>query len=111
MMMLGNTAISTVSLRMSNAHMPREILRTVEPAKLLACQSVENRWTRANPSRVTSLIILSVSGMSWPNEMSRITTAKRPSPTIAENAKSAAFHVTASVGAPLLIASTSAPAK
>ena len=54
MTMLGNTAISTVSLRMSSAHMPREILRTVEPAKLLACQSVENRWTRAKPSRVTS---------------------------------------------------------
>ena len=83
---LGNTAISTVSLRMSSAHMPREILRTVEPAKLLACQSVENRWMRAKPSRVTSAIIFSVSGMSWPNEMSRIATAKTPSPTITRNA-------------------------
>lgn len=86
MMMLGNTAISTVSLRMSSAHMPREIFRTVEPAKLLACQSVENRWMRAKPSRVTSLIILSVSGMIWPNEISRMATARTPSPTMTANA-------------------------
>ncbi|MNJ55962.1 hypothetical protein D3C77_514860 [compost metagenome] len=42
----GNSAISNVSFRMSTAHMPRVILRTVEPAKLLACQSVEKRCTR-----------------------------------------------------------------
>ncbi|NYH13258.1 hypothetical protein GGD41_000486 [Paraburkholderia bryophila] len=42
----GNSAINSVSLSRSSAHMPRVILRTVEPAKLLACQSVEKRCTR-----------------------------------------------------------------
>jgi hypothetical protein len=35
-----------MSLSASSAHMPRVTLRTVEPAKLLACQSVEKRCTR-----------------------------------------------------------------
>ncbi len=38
--------------------MPRVILRTVEPAKELACQSVEKRCTRAKASRATSDMIL-----------------------------------------------------
>ena len=42
----GQSATSSVSLSRSSAHMPRVILRTVEPAKLLACQSVEKRCTR-----------------------------------------------------------------
>ena len=42
--------------------MPRVILRTVEPAKLLACQSVEKRCTRAKASRDTSDMIFSVNG-------------------------------------------------
>lgn len=42
----GSSAISSVSLSRSSAHMPRVILRTVEPAKLFACQSVEKRCTR-----------------------------------------------------------------
>ena len=42
----GSSATSSVSLSRSSAHMPRVTLRTVEPAKLLACQSVEKRWTR-----------------------------------------------------------------
>ncbi|MNU09428.1 hypothetical protein D3C72_2559800 [compost metagenome] len=46
MMTDGNSAISNVSLSRSSAHMPRVTLRTVEPAKLLACQSVEKRWMR-----------------------------------------------------------------
>ena len=42
--------------------MPRVILRTVEPAKLLACQSVEKRCTRMKASRDTSDMIFSVNG-------------------------------------------------
>src|SRR5689334_19463600 len=42
--------------------MPRVTLRTVDPAKELACQSVEKRCTRANASRATSDMILSVTG-------------------------------------------------
>ncbi len=42
--------------------MPRVILRTVEPAKLLACQSVEKRCTRMKASRATSDMIRSVNG-------------------------------------------------
>ena len=38
--------------------MPRVTLRTVEPAKLLACQSVEKRCTRMKASRDTSDMIL-----------------------------------------------------
>ena len=47
----GSSASSSVSSSRSNAHMPRVTLRTVEPAKLLACQSVEKRCTRWNASR------------------------------------------------------------
>ena len=44
----GSKASSTTSSSPSNAHMPRVTLRTSEPAKLLACQSVEKRCTRWN---------------------------------------------------------------
>ena len=47
----GNSATSIVSFNRSSAHMPRVTLRTVEPAKLLACQSVEKRCTRWKASR------------------------------------------------------------
>lgn len=40
----GKSATRSVSFKRSSAHMPRVTLRTVEPAKLLACQSLENRW-------------------------------------------------------------------
>ena len=42
----GMSIISNWSLSWSTPHMPRVILRTVEPAKALACQSVEKRCTR-----------------------------------------------------------------
>ena len=42
----GSRARSSVSSIRSTAHMPRVTRRTIEPAKLLACQSVENRCTR-----------------------------------------------------------------
>ncbi len=43
---VGSSESSTTSLSPSSAHMPREILRTVEPEKVPACQSVERRCTR-----------------------------------------------------------------
>ena len=43
--------------------MPRLSLRTVAPAKLLACQSVEKRCTRQKVSRATSLIMRKVKRM------------------------------------------------
>ena len=46
----GQSATSTVSFSRSKAHTPRVSLRTVAPAKLLACQSVEKRWTRQKVS-------------------------------------------------------------
>ena len=52
----GQSASSTVSFSRSNAHMPRETRRTVEPAKAFACQSVEKRCTRWNASPTTSWI-------------------------------------------------------
>ena len=42
-----------VSPKESKAHMPRVILRTVAPAKALACQSAEKRCTAAKPSYTT----------------------------------------------------------
>ncbi len=59
----GKSAIRIVSFSRSSAHMPRVILRTVEPAKLLACQSVEKRCTRWKASAPISAIIFSVSSM------------------------------------------------
>ncbi len=44
--------------------MPRESLRTVAPAKVLACQSAENACTRAKASLVISSIARPESGMS-----------------------------------------------
>ncbi|HCI47110.1 MAG TPA: hypothetical protein DFI00_07435 [Rhodospirillaceae bacterium] len=46
----GNTPQSRVSPYRSKPHLPRVILRTTAPAKLLACQSEEKRWTRRNAS-------------------------------------------------------------
>ena len=58
----GSSAIRMVSLSRSSAHMPRVILRTVEPANELACQSVDKRCTRAKASRDTSDIVFNVNG-------------------------------------------------
>ena len=73
----GNSANSRVSLSRSSAHIPRVILRTVEPAKLLACQSVEKRCTRWKPSAAISLIILRVRGMMLRNTSCRKVTEAR----------------------------------
>ena len=56
----GTSARRIVSFKRSIAHIPRVILRTVEPAKVFACQSVENRCTRRKVSPATSLMIRSV---------------------------------------------------
>ncbi len=60
--------------------MPRVTLRTVEPAKALACQSVEKRCTRWNASCEMSLIIFSVSVMRLMKENWRSTTESEPEP-------------------------------
>ena len=69
--------------------MPRVILRTVEPAKLLACQSVEKRCTRANASAATSAIICSVNGTMPLKKAKRKRHRARPSTAMAPKARSA----------------------
>ena len=63
--------------------MPRVILRTVEPAKLLACQSVEKRCTRMKASRDTSDMIRSVNGTIACSPIRRSIIEARPSATMA----------------------------
>ena len=70
--------------------MPRVILRTVEPAKLLACQSVENRCTRIKASRDTSDMVRSVNGTIACSPIRRRITEIRPSATMAPKAMNAA---------------------
>ena len=88
--------------------MPRVILRTVEPAKLLACQSVEKRCTRAKASRDTSDMIFSVNGTIACNPVRRRIIEMRPSATMAPNAVNAACRADGSA-APIVRASTSRP--
>ena len=88
--------------------MPRVILRTVEPAKLLACQSVEKRCTRMNASRDTSDMIRSVNGTIACSPASRRIIDTRPSDTIAMKAVSAAWRAAGS-DAPEVMASTRRP--
>ena len=42
--------------------MARLSRRTVEPAKVSACQSAENDWTRWKPSSVISFMLAAASG-------------------------------------------------
>ena len=81
-----------VSLSRSSAHMPRVILRTVEPAKLLACQSVEKRCTRMKASRATSDMIRSVNGTIACSPIRRSTIEAKPSATMAPKATIAAWR-------------------
>ena len=97
-----------VSLSKSSAHMPRVILRTVEPAKLLACQSVENRCTRIKASRATSDMVRSVNGTIALSPIRRRITETSPSATMAPNATNAARRAAGS-DAPVAIASTRCP--
>ena len=76
--------------------MPRVTLRTVEPAKLLACQSVEKRCTRANASRDTSDMIFSVNGTIACRPISRSTIDTRPSATMPPKAMNAACRAAGS---------------
>ena len=105
----GNRATRIVSFSRSSAHMPRVTLRTVEPAKLLACQSVEKRWMRWNASAAMSAIIFSVRSMMPMKAMVRNTMAPSASASSIANAAMAAFHATSFAAAPLATASTSRP--
>jgi len=88
--------------------MPRVILRTVEPAKLLACQSVEKRCTLRKASCATSDMILNVNGTIACKPIMRSVIDDRPSATIAPNAVSAAWRASPSP-APRVNASTRCP--
>ena len=104
----GSSAIKMVSLSRSSAHMPRVILRTVEPANELACQSVEKRCTRAKESRATSDMICSVNGTIACKPVSRRIIDISPSATMAPNAVNAACRAAGS-SAPRVRASTRWP--
>jgi hypothetical protein len=84
------------------------ILRTVEPAKLLACQSVENRCTRMKASRPTLDMIRSVNGTIACNPARRRIMDSRPSATMAPKADNAAWRAAGSAG-PRVRASTRWP--
>ena len=103
----GNRKMISTSLSESMPHMPRVTLRTVEPAKVLACQSDEKRCTRAKASCATSPIILRVKRMRTTKLSCRITTPPRPSTMRITNAVSAP---TSARDSPLLTAVTSWPA-
>ena len=79
--------------------MPRVTLRTVEPAKELACQSVEKRWTRRNASAEMSDIIFSVRSVMPTKARLRIATADSARPTSHRKAETAASHAAGSVAA------------
>lgn len=93
--------------------MPRVILRTVEPAKLFACQSVEKRCTRWNAFAAISLIIFSVSTMMLRNTACRSSVHAMPMPISTPNACSARLHAAAlsAAATPCDSASTRRPAK
>ena len=104
----GASAIRMVSLSRSSAHMPRVILRTVEPAKLLACQSVEKRCTRMKASRDTSDMIFNVNGTIACRPISRRIIDTAPSATMPPKAIVAARRAAGSA-APCVSASTNRP--
>ena len=67
--------------------MPRLTLRTVLPAKWLACQSAENRCTRKNASPPIAVITFRVSRITATMAPERRANEIRPSSTIAANAQ------------------------
>jgi len=107
----GSSAIRMTSLRLSSAHMPRVILRTVEPAKELACQSDEKRCTRWKAFWAMSLIMRRVRAMMVWKASWRTSTEAAPSATMTKKAVIAPFQAISLVAAPLATASTSRPAK
>ena len=70
---------STVSPIRSRAQPPRVILRTVAPAKLSACQAVGRRWTRANPSWISSRMAVSVRSMMKKKDATLVATPRAAS--------------------------------
>lgn len=89
--------------------MPRVILRTVEPAKVLACQSDDSRCTWWNARPTMSCIIFSVSAMMFMKMAWRSKVAPTPSAISSQKAPSAALRATVSAGAPPATASISRP--
>ena len=90
--------------------MPRVTLRTVEPAKLLACQSVEKRCTRWNASAAMSAIIFSVRSMiAHEGDMPQHDGAERQRDQHREGRHRRVPDRPTSAAAPLATASTSRP--
>ena len=86
----GSSATRMVSCSRSSALIPRVIWRTVEPAKLPACQSAEKRCTRAKLRSVASTIARRVMRMMARKAMWRSASAARPSRASAASAASMA---------------------
>ena len=107
----GNKASNRVSFMRSTAHMPRVTRRTMEPAKLFACQSVEKRCTRRKASPASRAIKRTVSRLMFMSERCRPATRMAPSNNMVIRADRAPFHACRWVPACMAIASTMRPAK
>ena len=105
----GNISRSRMSSSVSTAHMPRVIRRTIAPAKLLACQSVENRCTRQNASPAKRDISRSVSRMIPASATYRSTASTTPSSAIIAIARTAPCNASERTFACMATASTSLP--
>ena len=79
----GKSASSSVSSIRSTAQMPRVIRRTMEPAKLFACQSVEKRCTRQKASPAMRVISRTVSRTMPRKARYRASASTAPRPAIA----------------------------
>ena len=97
----------SVSVKVSKAVMPRVILRTVAPAKELACQSEENRCTLAKASRPMVVMARALSRFSTKVTSCRDTWNRAPS---AMKIPSAWMAGQGFSGTPEAMASTSQPA-
>ncbi len=96
---------------MSTAHMPRVTRRTIEPAKLLACQSVAKRCTRKKVSPAKRAISRMVRRLMPISDKWRPATRKAPSRSIIARADNAACNAWRCAALLAAIASTMRPAK
>ena len=106
-MIAGARLKASVSVKVSKEFMPRVILRTVAPAKLLACQSDEKRCTLAKASRPMAVMARALM------RLSRKVTSWREVWKVAASTSSRASAFRAGHGSsrvPCATASTSLPA-
>ena len=102
----GKSPKATVSVNVSKDDMPRVILRTVAPAKELACHSTEKRCTLAKASRPMAVMARALIRLSRKVTIWREAWKRAPSPT---KMPSAWIAGQGSSRAPLATASTSRP--